>query len=920
MDLALTIALDAAFALLFFTTFVRWYRERSVLTRDTTVVFGTIAVVLFASSLRELVPAARGPLTQLAVVALLLVPAATLRLISDFRPAIGRIVWASVALGVGAAALYVATATPGPSGALRPPLPVTVAVVVAFVGLELFAAWCLLREAAVRVGAASVRLRLAALGTILFAGAILVAGAAQGVAPERAAVFTAASRTLSLLAAMTYLGAFAPPAWMRALWERSAAYAYLAELVRLPPGTDPSTIWSGLVAAARRLGVARGAAVLADPGGDTTVAAYSAGPAHGGDEAVEPPGPPHIAVSTEDLQGREVAGGVARELDATRPAFRDLLTGAGAERVYAVPVDGGEGVRATLLLLTARTPLFVEDDLGVVAVVAEHAGRAVGRERVMEERSRLVDQLRRINAELGHASSAKTEFLAAMSHELRTPLHAVIGFSELLMTPAPNAPPVDPTVAEYAGHIHGAGLHLLDLINDVLDLSRIEAGRLDLAFEEVDLSAVIHRTCKTMRPLAARKGIELTFPDPSGVVIEADAPRIRQILFNLLSNAVKFTPTGGRVDVSLEVTEDAVAIRVADTGPGIPEQDQERIFEPFEQSSATPLSGTEGTGLGLAVTRQLVEGHGGRIELHADGTGSRFTVVLPRRRAPGVAGATRPGAPESASVAGGRRVVLVGEDEPRAAELVRIHLEGAGYQVVIARDGVSVLEEAARLRPAAIVLDVVLPVLDGWEVLRRLKADDATCEIPVVIVSVIDEQELGFALGAVDYLVKPVSRQLLVAALERLVREIDPSRPTGAVDRMRVLAIDDDPEALELYTEKLGRAGYAVTAARGGHEGIRLAHEAAPDVILLDLLMPDLNGWEVAAALQTDPVTSRIPILVLTSHDLSEADKARLNGHVRHVLHKGADGLDGLVRWLEHVDRPTPQKEVAGTAPARVEP
>jgi signal transduction histidine kinase len=282
----------------------------------------------------------------------------------------------------------------------------------------------------------------------------------------------------------------------------------------------------------------------------------------------------------------------------------------------------------------------VRDQGGVPGALDGSTPREAELERMLAERTALISRLQLSNDELASASAAKSDFLAAMSHELRTPLHAIIGFSELLLT-APEAGGVeggagadhggDSKTREFASHIHGAGLHLLELINDVLDLARVEAGRLDLAFLPLDISALVYRTARTMRPVAARKQVALEIPEPAGIVIQADAARIRQIIFNLLSNAIKFTPVGGHVEVSVEAAGNDVRLTIADSGPGIALEDQERIFEPFEQSWRADPATHEGTGLGLALTRQLVEGHGGRIELDsALGRGSRFTVVLPR--------------------------------------------------------------------------------------------------------------------------------------------------------------------------------------------------------------------------------------------------------------------------------------------------
>jgi signal transduction histidine kinase/DNA-binding response OmpR family regulator len=619
---------------------------------------------------------------------------------------------------------------------------------------------------------------------------------------------------------------------------------------------------------------------------------------------VEPIG---MRIDGTDLKGIGPFNAIGRRIDASGATVVPLVAASGARRVGSIPIATDTGTEGLLLLFMARTPLFVEDDLMLLDVLNAHTARAVEREKVLTERTTLVSELQLANAQLAHASAAKSDFLAAMSHELRTPLHAIIGFSELLLTSPTLAaadasdgatPPGDPNVREFAGHIHGAGLHLLELINDVLDLAKVEAGRLDLQLQAFDIGGLVHRTAKTMRPIAARKRITLDIPDAVGIEVEADASRVRQIVFNLLSNAIKFTPAGGHVEVTLTESGGEVTLVVQDSGPGIPAEDQARIFEPFEQSLRPETPRQEGTGLGLALTRQLVEGHGGRIEVHSEiGRGSRFTVHLPRATGRAI-GVEAPETPlgDAEIPDDGRVLVLIVEDDPRARDLLAIHLRDAGYGVITATTGTEALAQARRMRPAAVILDVILPELDGWEVLRELKADAATVDIPVVITSVVEEAGVGFALGAVDYLVKPVRRDELLAELRRLA-VINGAPPAGVT----VLAIDDDHDTLQLYRHELEPAGFKVLTADGGELGLRMARQHAPAAILLDLVMPDLDGFAVAAELQRDPKTRDTPIVVLTSHDVTTEEKARLNGAVREVLYKGPDAAEALLRWLRRV-------------------
>ncbi|MGH2386096.1 MAG: response regulator, partial [Candidatus Limnocylindria bacterium] len=556
--------------------------------------------------------------------------------------------------------------------------------------------------------------------------------------------------------------------------------------------------------------------------------------------------------------------------------------------VLRVPFSNGSR-RGELLLQTGGATLFAEDDLALLEVLGIRALSAAEREEVLAERSALAERLAATNVELSRASAAKSEFLAAMSHELRTPLNAIIGFSELLGSPPGGGEPALADVRQFAGHIHGAGLHLLELINDILDLSRVEAGRLELRHEPVDVVTLVAETLATVRPLAEARQHDLVADLPSALAAEVDPARLRQVAYNLLSNAIKFTPPGGRVSVELAREQEAFRLTVSDSGPGIDPADQARVFAAFEQ--LTPGS-AEGTGLGLALTRRLVEAHGGRIELEsAPGSGSRFSARLPLRRAM----ATQPATVEPDDGQG--PLVLVIEDDVDAAQLLRVQLHQAGYRVAVAADGESGLQTAHTLAPAAILLDVLLPGLDGWEVLRRLRADPTTGAIPVMVITIVDNAALGLALGAVDYLVKPVARETLLAALGRL------SLTTKVGGRpVTVLAIDDDPAALALYRGALSPEGFRVIGAATGEEGLARARSEPVDAIVLDLLLPGLDGFQVAARLKADTATADTPILVITGHELSDADKERLNEHVRDVLAKGDGALAGLRAWLSRIE------------------
>ncbi len=494
--------------------------------------------------------------------------------------------------------------------------------------------------------------------------------------------------------------------------------------------------------------------------------------------------------------------------------------------------------------------------------------------------NRMTGELGRLYQELELASRLKSEFLANMSHELRTPLNAIIGFSEVLE--ARMFGELNDKQDEYVQDIVASGKHLLLLINDILDLSKVEAGRMELELGPLAVDEMLEHSLAMSRERAGRQGIALGLEVDANIgVIEADERRVKQVVFNLLTNAVKFTPEGGRVDTSARLVDGELEVAVRDTGTGIAPADQARIFEEFEQAGQPNAQTREGTGLGLALSRALVELHGGRIWVESElGVGSTFTFRLPVRR-PAVTETPAPLRAADAEPAAGAATILLVEDDQAAIDLLTIYISGAGFNVVVARDGQEGLAMARRLHPAGITLDISLPRLNGWDFLTELKGDSSTAAIPVIIVSMLDERGKGFALGAADYLVKPVNRDELLATLRRFT-----AGGQGANPPCKVLAIDDDPLALELIDATLVPQGFTVLRAADGKEGVRMAQSELPALIILDLLMPEMDGFTVAEQLRANPETAGIPIVVLTSKSINQEEKERLNSHISLLARK----------------------------------
>ncbi|MGP1674437.1 MAG: response regulator, partial [Candidatus Limnocylindrales bacterium] len=863
MDLV-TVTTQVLFVLLFVWAVWMAVRRHDALARDVALVFAPIAVVQATGVLRSWV----GPLpfwvSAGTIILLLAQPVFSLKLVSDIRTLPrGLLAVASGAFVITSAWLL---ATMGEVALAY------VAAALVFVLTELVAAAYFAIEARRRTGAARVRLAVAALATAGVALAIFAIGVAIAAPQQVGTAPTVVLQVGALLAAVGYWIAFLPPRALRRFWQGNAAFAHSEQLLAAPPTTRSDELWAQLATTAHQLTGAATVVLLADAV-NLRVAASS-------DPAVQP-GTIYPGASLEMVLAVR-----------TDPVADDLLQRTGSRFAKVVPLRPEQTPIGAILLLRPRASLFDSDDTELVGALGVRSAQLVQRREVLAEQESLSIRLTHTVAALEAAGAAKSDFLASMSHELRTPLNAIIGFSAL-MASQEEVDGTLPVPREWVEHIRSGGDHLLSLINDVLDLSRIEAGRLDLVKERVDLGRAITASVGGMRPLADRKGQHIEISGDPSLAVEVDPGRLRQILYNLLSNAIKYTPEGGRIWVTTEQADGEARIAVRDNGVGIAQDDRDRVFEEFSQVGDTAQR-VEGTGLGLSLTRRLVEAHGGRIDLVSElGAGSTFTVVFPE---PGGANAGRPTPDGTLGTAGGDHpdYVLVIEDEPSSSRLLQTYLADAGYQVKLATDGERGLAMATAERPGAIVLDVLLPRMDGWEVLRRLKSDPGLRDVPVIIVTVVDERGVGLALGAVDYLVKPIDPDALLARLGRY-------RFTAKVKThsMRVIAIDDDPSALEVVAHTLEPLGFAVHQASSGQDGIRLAMQDPPDLVICDLVMPQMDGFEVIALLHDHPSTVDTPILVLTAHDLSAADKARLNGSVLGIAAKGDAGTDGLGAWLK---------------------
>jgi signal transduction histidine kinase/CheY-like chemotaxis protein len=589
----------------------------------------------------------------------------------------------------------------------------------------------------------------------------------------------------------------------------------------------------------------------------------------------------------ETLVGRAAAGGQALqspdlELEPSDPHL-EALRRAGWRSLLAVPLMREQQIIGALIVRRRHAGAFSQETSDLLETLASQSAVAIHNARLFRE---LAEKTR----ELEVASQHKSEFLASMSHELRTPLNAVIGFSDVLLERMFGE--LNERQDEYLRDIRNSGHHLLELINEILDLSKVEAGRMELDVRQVSLPETIDHGLAMVRERATNHGIALERDVAGDVgVVWADELKLRQVVLNLISNAVKFTEDGGCVAVTARVVGDEVHVTVRDNGIGVAETEQERIFEAFHRGGRSARTGSEGTGLGLTLSKRIVELHRGRIWMTSRlGAGSAFSFALPLAPSPAQV-LEEPGG--DAPAPSDANAIVVIEDDRSSADLLTLYLEGAGFSVTVAGDGVEGLELVRQISPRGVILDVRLPRLDGWDVLARLKADPATARLPVVIVSMIDEKGRGFALGAAEYLVKPVQREQVVDAIERHA----PARS----ERQTVVVIDDDPIDLDLVEAVLVPEGYKVVRARGGEEGVAIVGREHPALVLLDLLMPGVDGFDVVHRLRADPATASVPIVVLTAKEMTSLDRDRLAGQIDYLAQKGAFGREQLVDLVGHV-------------------
>jgi len=572
-----------------------------------------------------------------------------------------------------------------------------------------------------------------------------------------------------------------------------------------------------------------------------------------------------------------------QESSATRT--RSILRELGYRSVLAIPLLREDRVMGGLSVYRREVGNFSTEVVSLIQTFATQSVLAIQNARLFRE---IEDKSRQLEV----ASRYKSEFLANMSHELRTPLNAIIGYSEMLEEEAADLD--QKTFIPDLQKINGAGKHLMSLISNILDLSKIEAGKMDLYLENFEIVPMIKEVIATVKPLIEKNAntLELQCADGLGQM-RSDITKLRQMLFNLLSNASKFTERGTitlRVDRESVNGSGWVSFSVTDTGIGMTPEQTSKLFQAFTQADTSTTRKYGGTGLGLAISQKFCHLMGGEITIEsALGQGSTFKVRLPAIVVDSKTGVL-PGeetALAPAQLSEGAPTVLVIDDDPTVHDLVQRFFNKEGLNMIAARSGEEGIRLAKELHPAVITLDVLMPGMDGWAVLTELKADPALSEIPVIMLTIMDEKQMGYALGAADYLTKPIDWDRLAAVLQRY----DCARPPCPL-----LVVEDDPVMRDMLRRRLEKEDWTVIEAENGRVALERMAQSRPDLILLDLMMPEMDGFQFLDEIRQRKDWQAIPVIVITAKELSAEDRQRLNGSVEKILQKGAYGREELIR------------------------
>jgi PAS domain S-box-containing protein len=573
----------------------------------------------------------------------------------------------------------------------------------------------------------------------------------------------------------------------------------------------------------------------------------------------------------------------------------DGITPVPADDIPLAQALRGESVKgAELFVRNPKNPNGIWISVTATPLTDEGAVRRGGVAvfRDISQNKQAEELLVRAKDEAERASKFKDQFLSTMSHELRTPLNAVLGFSDLLADDRYGS--LNERQRRYVNNIHTGGAHLLRLISDILDLSKIQAGRMDLTIQDVPVEAAFTEVLSALRPLADNKS-QILLQSQSDLIVRADVTRFKQMLMNLAGNAIKFTPKGGHIELAAKKEDGKIRVEVIDDGPGIPAEEQKRIFDAFYRmkKSGEPV---EGTGLGLAITQRLAELHGSNLNLVSQaGQGSCFYfslgagVLLHDPQTPTVDHILKEGSPR----------ILVIEDDYNAAQLIQSYLASSGYETTHCDQPQNVISIATEVKPDVITLDLLMNPSSGWEVLLRLKNDPRTAAIPVIVISIVDQPAIGTTLGADEYLVKPVDKSALLAAVGRCVSSSSSGRRSPS--QRPILVVEDDSPTREVIAELLTTQGYKVTIAEDGEQARSQVVASLPELVILDLILPKVSGFELLAEWRARPRTADLPVFVLTSKDLTGEEEQYLKKHAESLFHKQQSWQQALTNQLQRV-------------------
>ena len=889
---ALQLLTDLAYLALGIAAIAATARSRERARLDVAILFGALAIIVGLQEAQLLSCAAGTCLdapfsSQLSLILILILPFALLRLLDDVADIPPWQMWLALVLLIALAVSVVLSAgTPLPMWLLG------VVTLYLVVGIG-YAAWAFAHRALDTTGITRRRMAAVAWGCGLLAATIVLA-VLSAFRPDDALLLTPLARIAGLISGLCFWAGFFPPHWLSQAWRQPELLGYLrpTRLMAAPLGqqgvaTDAMALERLCLATAATTGARRVLLILEDP---TRQDLYL----WGAPSARIPRDDPFLAMVLH-VGEPQVLGAVTR--DQLPAALVSIFASETLPRTVMLVPFALEGSNVGLLAAFAeKGPMFVEDDLEVVSFFAAEAAAVLRMQRYRQSATEL--------EALREADRLKDEFMAVVSHELRTPLTAISGYADILLRRLSG--PLNERQERQVTGVRDASRRLLSLINDLLDVSKLEAGTLDLHPGALDPSSVIDRAAASVRVIASTKGVSIFVRESAQPLpaVRADDERLQQILTNLLMNAIKFTPQGGSVWIAAAAqqvpTGAEVVFRVEDTGVGLAPSQLARVWDRFYQAESSSTRRFGGAGLGLSIVRRLAELHGGRVEAASAGVGrgSTFAVYLPAadpgdmavpqlRPAPGTRAAEPVSARDDVAEDDATPLVLVVEDDVHIATVLRTYLEADGYRVEVAHDGQQAIEAARRLSPFAITLDISLPKLDGWSVLNALKREPATADIPVVVVSIVDNRDFGLVLGATDYLVKPIDHERLRAVLASLSSVRAPGNGT-------VLVVDDDPALREVLSSLLADDGWRVTTAADGHAALEAVDRARPTAMVLDLMMPRCDGFEVLQKLRTRPETRDLPVIVITARELNDEDRKRLGRNAERVFQKQAVPLEEL--------------------------